>query len=168
MAIVYLSLGSNLGDRERNLRCALKALDGIDMRVLRVSHLYESTPIGETPEPVPEYLNCVAEAETSLPPIALLDYTQAAERECGRAPTYRWGPRAIDIDIVWYEGIEMITDRLTIPHMHSQSRAFVLIPLAELAPDLKIGNGEMVRELLIQDSVRAQSVRRLPDSVLFR
>src|SRR5260221_9296558 len=130
MPIVYLSLGSNLGDRKRNLKCALKMMNGDELHILRVSSFYETSPVGETEQPVPDYLNCAAEAETSLPPNALLNYTQAAERQCGRTPTFAWGPRVIDIDIVWYDGVEMSTEQLTIPHPRTKERAFVLAPLA--------------------------------------
>ena len=161
MPIVYLSLGSNLGDRDRNLQCALETLEGPPLHITRISSLYRTVPVGETEQPVPDYLNCVVEAETSLPPDALLDYTQAAERRCGRTPTFRWGPRAIDIDIVWYDGIAVETDRLTIPHRHAKERAFVLVPIAELAPHLDFGGGVTVSDLLRTDDIANQQVLQL-------
>src|SRR5689334_12943773 len=114
--ITYLSVGSNVGDRARNLRDALARLERPTLRVTAVSGVYETEPVGETPEPVPAYLNCVARIETSLEPLALLLHTQQVEREGGRTPTFRWGPRTIDIDILLYNGLTLATDALVIPH----------------------------------------------------
>src|SRR2546423_12958246 len=97
---IYLSLGSNVGDREANLRHALDRLNSHSLRITRVSSIYESSPVGETPEPVPDYLNLALQAETILGAEELLDYTQSVESAVGRIPTYRWGPRVIDVDIL--------------------------------------------------------------------
>jgi 2-amino-4-hydroxy-6-hydroxymethyldihydropteridine diphosphokinase len=160
MATAYLSLGSNLGDRAANLREALGRLDkGGAVRVTAVSSLYETAPVGETPEPVPAYLNLVARVETELPPEELLLHTQAVERAGGRAPTFRWGPRVIDIDIALYDAISVVTETLTIPHPRLRERAFVLRPLVEVAPGLRLPDGTTVKSLLGQPVVAAQEVR---------
>src|ERR1051325_7905013 len=95
---VYLSLGSNLGDRSSNLHAALARLNSRHTLAVIVSDVYETTHVGEADEPIPDYLNCIAAVATDLEPTALLNYTQEIEQECGRTPTYRWGPRVIDID----------------------------------------------------------------------
>jgi 2-amino-4-hydroxy-6-hydroxymethyldihydropteridine diphosphokinase len=165
MPLVYLSLGSNMGDRDNNLRLAREKLEGPELHIRKSSGVYETVPVGETEFPVPSYLNCVVQAETSLPPHALLDYTQAVERECGRVPTFRWGPRTIDIDIVWYEGVEMESARLTIPHPRIKERAFVLTPLMELVPDLALPGGVKINKLLKSEPLRSQSVSRLTTKI---
>jgi 2-amino-4-hydroxy-6-hydroxymethyldihydropteridine diphosphokinase len=158
MPTVYLSLGSNLGDRETNLSEAIRRLDGPDLKVTAVSTIYETTPVGETEEPVPDYLNCVVRAETNLSPEALLNRTQAVEQAGARQPTFRWGPRTIDVDILWYEGVEMTSDWLTLPHPRLMERAFVLVPLAEIAPDLRLRNGQTVSTALKSNDLRDQIV----------
>jgi 2-amino-4-hydroxy-6-hydroxymethyldihydropteridine diphosphokinase len=102
-----------------------------------VSGFYRTPPWG--PVPQPDYVNACAVAETALPPRDLLRLTQAIERELGRVPGPRWGPRAIDIDILDYAGQAIDEPGLTLPHPRLTERAFVLVPLAEVAPDLVIG-----------------------------
>src|SRR5438045_9741651 len=116
MVDLYLGLGSNLGDRESHLRVALERLAAGPFRVTGVSRLYETTPVGETPEPVPNYINCVARAETDLLPLEVLEYTKRIEWEGGRTPTFRWGPRTIDIDLLLYNGLKIEEQRLSVPH----------------------------------------------------
>ena len=133
---VYLALGSNLGDRERNLSAALRRLEPL-VRIEAVSSLYETEPAG--PQDQPAYLNAVCRAVTGLQPRALLRHLQAVEHELGRrgAAYARWGPRPIDIDLLFY-GDEVIDEEgLRVPHPELANRAFVLVPLAELAPDLQ-------------------------------
>src|SRR5437016_13555060 len=110
MPTVYLSLGSNMGDRAANLRSAIDALDGPGMRIIAVSSIYESAPLGVTDQPA--FLNCAASGETDLAPSKLLEYTQSVERACGRAPSFRWGPRVIDIDILLYYGVTLESRQL--------------------------------------------------------
>jgi len=132
---VYLALGSNLGDRERNLSAALRRLEPL-VRIEAVSSLYETDPVG--PQDQPAYLNAVCRATTGLQPRALLRHLQAVEYELGRrgAAHERWGPRPIDIDLLFY-GDAMIDDgELRVPHPELANRAFVLVPLAEIAPEL--------------------------------
>lgn len=162
MHTVYLSLGSNLGDRPANLRAAIERLHRPPQICLTgVSSLYETLPVGETPEPVPDYINCAVSVETLLPPLALLEYIQKVEMEIGREPTFRWGPRVIDVDILLYDGITLQTERLTLPHPRLMERAFALIPLAEIAPDLVFADGVSLAERLQNPQVLEQTVRRV-------
>jgi 2-amino-4-hydroxy-6-hydroxymethyldihydropteridine diphosphokinase len=135
VTLCYLGLGSNLGDREANLRAALAALgreEGI--RLLRSSAFRPSTPWGDTDQP--EFLNAVAEVETTLGPVELLRRVKGIERALGRQPARRWGPRLIDIDLLTWDRLRLETAELTLPHPHMLARPFVWEPLAELAPGL--------------------------------
>lgn len=147
MAIVYLGLGSNLGDRTHALVQACTVLHehpAIDVQA--TSSLYHTAPVGVTDQAW--FLNAVIRADTTLSPTALLRVTQAAERRLGRVPTFRWGPRYIDIDILLYDDHEVHTPELTIPHAALHERAFVLVPLHELAPELCVPSGARIRDLL--------------------
>jgi 2-amino-4-hydroxy-6-hydroxymethyldihydropteridine diphosphokinase len=104
------------------------------MAVRRTSSLYRTDPVGVTNQP--EFLNLAIEAETALDPVELLRAVKRVERDIGRRPTFRWGPRVVDIDILLYDGLVLETPELTIPHHEMMRRAFVLIPLAEIAPEL--------------------------------
>ena len=129
---VHLSLGSNVGDREENLREALASLASLDrVRVCAASRMYETEPLGVVDQPW--FLNMAAEIETDLAPLELLDAIKGIEVELGRAPSACWGPRVIDIDIVLWDDRELEGDRLAIPHPEFRRRAFVLTPLAEIA-----------------------------------
>jgi 2-amino-4-hydroxy-6-hydroxymethyldihydropteridine diphosphokinase len=135
VTLCYLGLGSNLGDREANLRAALAALAGAEgIRLLRHTDLRPSEPWGDADQP--EFLNAVAEIETTLGPGHLLLRLKALERELGREPSRRWGPRRIDIDILTWDRLRLQTPALTLPHPHILARPFVWEPLAELAPAL--------------------------------
>jgi 2-amino-4-hydroxy-6-hydroxymethyldihydropteridine diphosphokinase len=127
---IYLSLGSNLGDREANLRVALERLG-----VLRVSPIYETEPVDYTAQPF--FLNLVAEAETDLTPLQYLSKTQRIEQELGRLRGIPKGPRAIDIDILLFDTRLIHTQRLEIPHPRMHERRFVLVPFADLAPEVR-------------------------------
>jgi 2-amino-4-hydroxy-6-hydroxymethyldihydropteridine diphosphokinase len=129
----YLAFGSNLGNREANIRMAIGRLTPL-VRVDAVSSLYETPPMGV--EDQPAFLNAVACVTTGLTPPALLRYVKTLEEEIGRRPGPRWGPRPIDIDILLMGDQVVDTDALTLPHPRLAERAFVLVPLAELAPDL--------------------------------
>ena len=135
MKRIYLSLGSNLGDRQRNLRQAVDRLASNDMRVLHLSRVYETEPVGYKDQAW--FLNQVVEAETALFPMQLLTRIGRVERELGRVRTVPNGPRTIDIDILFYGAAIVNTVRLEIPHPRMAERRFVLAPLAELAPDLR-------------------------------
>lgn len=134
----YIGLGSNLGDRAENLRRALELLDqsqGVVVR--RVSEAIETEPVGP---PQPRYLNAAAALEIALAPEALLDCCQQIERALGRdrSREQRWGPRTIDLDILLIDDLQIQTDRLIVPHPRLAERLFVLRPLAEIAPDLRV------------------------------
>ncbi len=134
--IVYLAAGSNLGDRERALREAFEQLRAL-CADLRFSSLYETRPLYVTDQPL--FLNAAVEASTTLAPEALLDGLQGIEKSLGRdrAREQRMGPRTLDLDILLF-GEELIASpRLTIPHPRLAERAFVLVPLLELAPGLR-------------------------------
>ena len=145
-ATVFIGLGANLGDPAAQLAEALCRLGGAGT-VRAVSGGYRTTPVGGGPQP--EFLNAVCVLETSLPPEALLDYTQGVEREMGRVRTTRHGPRVIDLDLLDYGGAQYRSDRLTLPHAEMAGRAFVLVPLAEAAPGWRHPvSGRTARELL--------------------
>lgn len=129
MKTVYLSLGSNTGNRETNLRAAL---DRLGPR--RVSPIYESEPVEYTTQPF--FLNLVAETETDLMPLQYLAFTQRIERELGRVRGIPKGPRAIDIDILTFGTHLIQTPDLQVPHPRMHERRFVLVPFADLAPNL--------------------------------
>lgn len=133
----WLGLGGNIGDVTEALRQALCLLDGhANIHVAQVSPLYKTPPWGV--EDQPWFLNCCAEIETTLSPEELLEVCQQAEREGKRERVVRWGPRTIDVDIVAVEGIEQVEQRLTIPHPRATERDFVMVPLADIAPELEI------------------------------
>jgi 2-amino-4-hydroxy-6-hydroxymethyldihydropteridine diphosphokinase len=131
-AIILLALGSNLGDRLANLDSALAAMPP-DVKVLVRSPIYETPPWGLTDQP--DFLNMVVKGETSLSPLRLLTRLKKLERDLGRLPSVRYGPRLIDIDILFYDDLVLHTPELTLPHPHLHERAFVLVPLADLAAD---------------------------------
>lgn len=136
-ASVLLSLGGNIGDSAAVLRRALQALgDEPGIELVAVSRFYRTPPWGKTDQD--PFVNACAAALTRLPPEALLDRVKRIEVDLGRVPAERWGPRLIDIDIIAYDDAELSTGRLTLPHPELFKRAFVLIPLAEIAPDRTI------------------------------
>lgn len=134
---VYLSLGSNLGNREENLKKAIHLISqNEDIKINRISSIYETEPIGFKEQDW--FLNMVIEIETGLEPHVLLNYILNVERNMGRVREIKWGPRIIDIDILLYDDIEIKDRDLQIPHPRMLDRAFVLIPLVEINPDIKI------------------------------
>ncbi len=136
MRRVYLSLGSNLGDRIRNIRRALEKLSEVGVEIRRVSSLYKTEPVDFRSQPW--FVNGVAEARTRLAPLELLNALQTVERCLGRRPSrIPKGPRRIDIDILLYENVVARSPALTIPHPRLAERRFVLVPLAELWPRLR-------------------------------
>lgn len=159
MAVVFLGLGGNLGDRAANLREARRRLVQGGVEIDRCSSLYETEPWGVADQP--RFLNAVCRGHTEVDPEALLRLAKRIEAEMGRVPTVRYGPRPIDIDILLYDQRTLATGELTIPHPRLRERAFVLVPLAEIAPDLRLpGDGRTARELLAALG-EAGSVRRV-------
>jgi 2-amino-4-hydroxy-6-hydroxymethyldihydropteridine diphosphokinase len=159
MPTVYLGLGANLGDRERNLDAALKRIAGF-VNISKLSSIYETEPWGVSEQPW--FLNRVCEGTTSLSPVDLLRRVKKIETEMGRAEGIRFGPRPIDIDILIYDHLVALSPALTIPHPRLHERAFVLVPLAEIAPDLVHPRLHVtVRELLSRLDA-AQAVKPYP------
>ncbi len=132
MHTVYLGLGTNIGNRAANLQAAVTGL-AENLNVTAVSPIYETAPWGITDQP--DFLNMCLIAETDLPPNELLALLKNLEKEIGRVPGERWGPRLIDIDLLFYAHQIIKTEKLTIPHPELPERAFVLRPLADIAPD---------------------------------
>jgi len=147
MKLVYLSLGSNIGDRDAHLRAAIAALDAGGVHVLRTSPVYETEPLDYRDQAW--FLNLVVEAETALFPAQLLARIGRIERTLGRVRNVPKGPRTIDIDILFYGAAIVNTARLEIPHPRLAERRFVLAPLADLAPGLRHpATHRSVREML--------------------
>lgn len=134
MTIVYVGLGSNLGDRLLLLARAVHLLATPRVKIGAVSSVYETAPQGIIDQP--SFLNLVVQVETDLPPRELLGHTQAIEAELGRVRDLRWGPRTVDLDILLYGDQVLDEDGFQIPHAQMVQRAFVLVPLLELNPDL--------------------------------
>jgi 2-amino-4-hydroxy-6-hydroxymethyldihydropteridine diphosphokinase len=154
---VYLSLGSNIGDRHAHLRAALDRLAAADLQVLRVSPIYETEPVDFAGQGW--FLNLVVEAGTDLFPLQLLARTQRIERALGRLSTVPKGPRTIDIDILLYANAVVRSAALEIPHPRMAERRFVLVPLAGLAPNLRHPvTHRTVREML--EAAPVQTVRK--------
>lgn len=132
--LVYLALGANLGDRLSNLHAAIRSLPP-KVHVRAESRVYETPPWGYTEQP--PFLNMAIQAETDLAPAALLSYLKHIEAQIGREESVHWGPRLIDLDILFYDDLTLNSPDLVIPHPHLHERGFVLVPLADLAPDLE-------------------------------
>jgi 2-amino-4-hydroxy-6-hydroxymethyldihydropteridine diphosphokinase len=130
--IIYLALGTNLGERLLNLHAAINAFEP-QIHVLKESSVYETEPWGYADQPA--FLNMVVQAETDLTPRGLLDRLKELEVSLGRIPNFRNGPRLIDLDILFYDEISLNSPGLVIPHPRIQERVFVLVPLVEIAPN---------------------------------
>jgi len=134
MSKVYIGIGSNLGKREENCKKAIRLLTEKGIALTKRSSMIETQPWGVTEQP--DFINMAIETETALEPEELLHLLKKIEIEAGRQPAYRWGPRAVDLDILLYDDLVLKTPELEIPHPGLEQREFVLRPLAELAPDL--------------------------------
>ncbi len=132
MTIIYLSLGSNIGNRKRNLEKALIELHKKDIKKIKISSLYETEPVGPKQR---NFYNIAGKFKTSLQPQDLLKTVKQIEENLGRIKTYRWGPRVIDIDILFYGKQIIKSKNLIIPHKEIANRAFVLVPMNEIAPN---------------------------------
>lgn len=144
----YLGLGSNVGRREEHLRAAVAALREHGVEVEATSSLYETEPVGEVLDQ-PDFLNAVVRITTDRGPLDLLDLCKGIEVERGRMlGGQRHGPRPLDVDLLLLADIELVSDRLTLPHPQVTNRRFVLEPLLELAPDLALPDGTRLSEAL--------------------
>ena len=147
MTTVYIGLGSNMESPKQHITTAIDALGEIQStRVTNVSSIYKSKPVG--PQDQDDYVNAVVELETELTAIALLDNLQAIENEHGRVRTERWGPRTLDLDILMFADDVIQNERLTVPHIEMTNRCFVLVPLAELKPDIQIPGKGSINDVL--------------------
>jgi len=157
MPLAYLCLGANLGERAHTMAAAITALEAAGVAIVARSALYETPPWGPIPQPA--YLNQVVAVRSPLAPLDLLDLALAIERRLGRERTReeRFGPRPIDIDILLFEGVEMDAPGLTLPHPRLAERAFALVPLVEIAPQVRIGE-TLARDALAR--LPAGDVRR--------
>ena len=158
MTRVYLALGSNLADPLHQVQSALAALSAIpDTTRVATSSLYRTPPYG--PPDQPDYLNAAVALDTRLSPEALLDHTQRIELEQGRIrKDHRWGPRTLDLDIMLFGDLTLATPRLTVPHYDMHNRAFMLLPLLEIAPDLRLPDGTLLATQLA--ALDSSSIRR--------
>src|SRR6266516_655217 len=158
---VYLALGSNLGDRRGNLAAALQRLREV-LEITTVSSIYETEPVGYLDQP--RFLNIVCRGKTMLSAQELLKYAKDVEVAIGRQPTFRNGPRPIDIDIIFYDDLHITQGNLTVPHPRMSERAFVLVPLAEIAPGvIDPVSGQTAQQLL--DAVSQDGVNKLARSL---
>lgn len=149
MAIVYIALGSNLQDPAKQVRLAFDALAKLPAtRLLQCSSLYKTAPVGYDHQP--DFINAVAKVETLLEPTVLLRQLLAIEAVFGRERPFPNAPRILDLDVLLYGDVRMQTTELTLPHPRMHERGFVLLPLAEIAPDLMLTNGKSVVELAAQ------------------
>jgi 2-amino-4-hydroxy-6-hydroxymethyldihydropteridine diphosphokinase len=157
MKLIYLGLGTNLGQRMANLQLAVDQL-AVEVAITGVSPIYSTPPWGVTDQP--DFFNCCVSARTNKSPLAVLSTIKRIEKKIGRQETFRWGPRLIDIDLLFYDNIIFDADVLTIPHPGIVGRAFVLVPLADIAPKLvHPQSGKTVRELLT--AVSTEEIRPL-------
>ena len=150
MSVAYIGIGSNLGNRQENCLRAIELLQKKGIIVKKRSSLYETEPWGVKDQPL--FLNMAIEAETKLNPEALLRILKDVEKEVGRKESTKWGPRIIDLDILLIDNIVLNKDNLKIPHPLMHKRDFVLLPLCEIAPDikhplLKLSIGDLLQQL---------------------
>jgi GTP cyclohydrolase-4 len=155
--VVYLSLGTNLGNRLDNLKHALESLKEF-CQVVASSSVYETDPWGYEDQPI--FYNQVVKIETFLEPLQLLVEIKKIELEMGRIPTFQYGPRLIDIDILLYDKLVMNSPELKIPHPQMKSRAFVLSPLVEIVPDLVLPGEEVDVETLNRE-IGSSGIRKV-------
>lgn len=149
MSTAFIGLGSNMGDRQENIRKAKSFLkNNANIKIKNESSLYETEPVGYSDQD--DFLNAVIEIETDLSPRKLLKVTKSIEEELKRERTIKWGPRTIDLDILLYDDIRIEEPHLSVPHPEIKNRAFVLVPLAEIAGRLVHPDGKRIDDLLLE------------------
>ncbi len=157
MSKAYLGIGGNIGDRKANIQKALELLKQHDkINILKVSSIYETEPVGYAEQDW--FYNIAAEIDTTLDPYELLEHCNKVEKELKRERLIRWGPRTIDIDILLYEDVKLDESKLTIPHPRMAERAFVMIPLSEIAPDIKI-ESRSISDII--NNLKGEKIRRV-------
>jgi 2-amino-4-hydroxy-6-hydroxymethyldihydropteridine diphosphokinase len=159
---VYFSLGSNVGERERNLHAAIAALAGAGVRVTKISSFYETEPVDLREQPW--FLNCVVEGETKVPALELLRAMRGIEKQMGSNKLVAKGPRLIDLDILLYSDETIDTPELQVPHPRMHLRRFVLVPLAEIAPNLKHPSWKGTATDLLAKTTNSSVVHKFEDS----
>ncbi|HTQ95248.1 MAG TPA: 2-amino-4-hydroxy-6-hydroxymethyldihydropteridine diphosphokinase [Candidatus Acidoferrum sp.] len=161
MATVYLALGSNIGDREKNLREAIRLLREAGLQITKISSFYETEPVDYLDQPW--FLNGALEAQTEFPPTQLLTSLRAIESQMGSKKAFVKGPRLIDLDILLYGDATIKTPELQVPHPRMLQRNFVLVPLAEIAPTIRHpGWSAPAAELLAHSSDNSQVRKFIP------
>jgi len=133
MADVFIALGSNIGDREENIKTAIEKIKEKGIEIVKISDIIETEPYGYKEQP--SFLNAVLWAKTSLTPRELLNILQDIEKEMGREKKFKWGPRNIDLDIIFYDDLVINEEGLKIPHPDAHNRVFVMGPMVQIAPD---------------------------------
>lgn len=163
MITTYIGIGSNLSDPVKQVKQAIAAIKSIDKcQLIACSSLYCSQPMG--PQDQPDYINAVVALQTQLSPLALLDTLQLLEKLAGRVRKgERWGARILDLDILLYGNEVIKSERLIVPHYGMKEREFVLLPLAEIAPDLTLPSGEKVQWLA--NNIADKYLKKLPTTV---
>ncbi|QCR30778.1 2-amino-4-hydroxy-6-hydroxymethyldihydropteridine diphosphokinase [Lysinibacillus sp. SGAir0095] len=156
---VYLSIGTNIGDREQNLKLALQQLEGkTDVSVKAISSIYETAPVGYVDQPA--FLNIALLIETSHSALEMLQICQFVENELGRVREIRWGPRIIDLDILLYNNDNIEVENLIVPHPRMFERAFVLVPLLEIADGYESPQLEMAKFSLESMNLVAEGITK--------
>lgn len=156
---VYLSLGTNIGDREQNLQLAVQYLQSTEnVSITAISSIYETAPVGYVDQPA--FLNIALGIETSNSAMDILKICQSVENELGRVREVRWGPRIIDLDILLYNNDNIEVEDLNVPHPRMFERAFVLVPLLEIAKSLETPQLEMAKSCLEKMDLEAEGITK--------
>ncbi|MBP2642403.1 MAG: 2-amino-4-hydroxy-6-hydroxymethyldihydropteridine pyrophosphokinase [Firmicutes bacterium] len=154
--MIVLGLGSNIGDRKKNIQAAIRAIHSHpNIRVIKMSSFYETDPVGYIDQPC--FINAVAAVATTLSPLELLEVCLSIEQNLGRIRVQKWGPRTIDIDLLIFDEYECNTSTLTLPHPRLLERGFVLVPLEEIASGQRVVGNRTPAELLA--GIDTQGVR---------
>ncbi|MCL6471299.1 MAG: 2-amino-4-hydroxy-6-hydroxymethyldihydropteridine diphosphokinase [Firmicutes bacterium] len=158
MELAYLSLGSNLGDRQGYLKEAVQIIGTTPgVNIIKVSSVYETEPIGDVPQG--NFYNIIVKVKTGLSPHDLLALAQKVEAKLGRQRQLHWGPRTIDVDIIIYSEAQIDEEDLKVPHPEMLNRAFVLVPLVEIEPDIELPGNGFIRAYL--DKVAGQGIKKI-------